>query len=764
MMTTIIATYRLQLNYKYQLNELRQDLNYFKALNISTCYFSPIMKAREKSLHGYDVVNYNLINQEIGGQTALKRVGAQLEKLKMNVLLDVVPNHMAIDKDNTWWQNILKLHAASPFARFFDLTILNNDIHYRRFFDINELVCLNVDKVPVFKEVNKLLANLIKQNWIIGVRVDHIDGIRMPLIYLKMLKKAVKDKKIWLEKVLAFHEYLPAKWPVQGTTGYDFLNIVNQLFIDKAGFQLITKTYNQFVGEFDDIEKIRFKCNLYVISHLFSKELSLLIDKLIIYFADINSPIKAKTLKKILVSMTATLPVYRTYISKGLSSQQDVNVLKDTLKTLHAKQRLNSLELRLLHVIFLPKKAHRCLASWQAFISSWQVFTVSVIAKGFEDTACYRYIPLLSLNEVGSSPAFFNIDRAIYHFHQYNIFKQKAYPQSLNTTSTHDTKRSHDARSFLNVLSELPEEWSKMIKLLHQLNLSKKIHISAQAIPSKKEEYYLYQILFSVWPLNNHIAFQFIDRILIHINKYLREAKEHTNWYHPNLQYEQAVASFCKKVLTNQTFIDTFSKFHNKLAFNGMVNSLTLLLLKTTLPGIPDFYQGDELWQFNLVDPDNRRPIHYQGRKKILAKLLKVKDGGHQAQLIDLFLKWKNGYIKMYLTQKLLSLRHLYSSTFSDGKYIPIRVTGKLSSHIIAYIRSDRTHTILVCALRLTIKMGMKQLPDLSNIWTDELIHLPTKEKYMTSYLTGNKIKLNNNQLPAALIFNRLPLNVYLIH
>lgn len=755
-----IATYRLQLNHQFDFDDLIKMLPFFDQLSISTLYLSPITKAQPKSLHGYDVVDPNQINPELGGLSRWKSLIQGIKKYQLNILLDIVPNHMSTHKQNFWWQDVLVHGKQSNYAHFFDIKFFDktNMPFYRRFFDINELVCLRMEDKNVFYETHRLIQYLAKHLNVIGFRIDHIDGLRKPTQYLKSLNgKLNKQKYIIVEKILAKDEPLSEDWPIDGTTGYDFLNELNQIFIYPHGFKQLTKIYDRMIGETRSFIKIRYQQNKLVIHRLFAKELNYLTESMQSILKTIRLEIDISMIKEIITEFSACLPVYRTYIDQYPISDQDQYVLMKTYDScakmcVKSRRFLKRLAFTLLAALNQHPSVRKKILAW---INDWQLFTAPMIAKGYEDTTCYIYNPLLSLNEVGSSPDYFVGPGNIKQFHQFNSKKQQYYPYGLNATSTHDTKRSEDVRARLNVLSEIPKEWHKCLADWRQMNQSKKIKVNKLIAPDANEEIFIYQSLLGAWPLFEKDEAQFLERFHQYLRKATREAKIHSSWQTPSEPYEAALQIFAFNIINARPFFRSFIAFQNKIRFYGYLNSLAQVALKILLPGVPDFYQGNELWRFDLVDPDNRRPIDFKHRVRLLAQW---------TNWHDLQINWTDGRIKLFLIQALLNFRGKYPSLFSEGDYIPLTVKGARASNLIAFLRKHKHQKLLVVVPRwYTQLIALNKLNIPAQKWEDTHINL---EKYgdlqWQSIITGEIISLQKNRVSIKDVFKEFTLNAFI--
>lgn len=751
-----IATYRIQFNRNFKLLQGQNILEYLHQLGISDIYSSPLFAAEPNSAHGYDVINPSKLNPEITNEPQLRKFAAQLKQYKMRLLLDIVPNHMSASKHNRWWQDVLKHRQKSPFAKIFDINWKN--FSYRRFFDINELVCLRMERVAAFNIVHQYLFKLIKARLVQALRVDHIDGIYDPYQYLQKLQlktRALLNNQPYLvvEKILGHNETLPSYWPVSGTTGYDFLNAVNALFIDATGYEKLLAFYKKSTGRFLTWWEVYYQSKRKVIDELFAQETDKLTKDLmrIIQYLPEYRGINAQLLRQTLIELTACLAVYRTYINPVSKNHSDLLYLNQALnkasKTLISKCHPIIQFFKKLFSEQLTDNPHlkKLCLHW---IMQWQQFTGPVMAKGFEDTTCYDFNPLISLNEVGSSMSIAQALGKKSAFHFFIKRRQKYFPHSLNASSTHDTKHSEDMRARINVLSELTVEWQMHFKAWQKISQPFKKIVNGVSLPDANTEFLLYQSLLGAWPIN-------FNRIKIFLIKAIREAKINSTWSAPNELAEQAILSFTRRLLKSAAFLESFIPFQRKLNFFGMLNSLSETLLKITLPGVPDFYQGCENWNYSLVDPDNRRPISFY---KNSLQLHKISDKKFSKNFpIELS--------KLFLIHTVLQFRTQHPLLFSKGKYIPLEVLGKDQNSIIAFARVYEGQWVIVVASRFLtkhIKIAATMNQWSSNHWHNTYVVLPKSKidnwrEILSAQVIVTKFKQRQFVLSVAEILKNYP-------
>jgi len=750
------ASYRLQLNHQFNFNDACRIIPYLAQLGISHLYTSPITTAQKNSLHGYDVIDSSKLNPEIGNYKNLIKFTQLCRKYNLSWWLDIVPNHMATSSENIWWTDVLKQGKLSEYAFYFDIDWNNTKkLSYRRFFDINELVCLRIEKRRVFNAIHQFIFDLIEKNWINGLRIDHIDGLYNPKIYLerlyhKMMRLSHQSPFIIIEKILAHNEHLPENWQTNGTTGYDFLNALNSIFIDARGYQKLLNSYIDLTG-IDSWQAIAFNSKKKIIEILFSEELDNLSYKLsaIIRRNPVEKYCEISQLQEALIYVSAALPIYRTYITKDETSRQDKLYIRQACKLARGKlSRAHGHIIGLIEKILLFNRSPQALR----WIHRWQQFTDPVMAKGYEDTTCYIFNPLISLNEVGSDPEMVSAFEDIEIFHQYLIQRSQTFPNSINTTSTHDTKRSADVRARINVLSELSNEWLKQLTLWIKKNKAIKIKLKGVLVPDVNVECLLYQSLIGAWPIS-------VQRVKEFIIKATRETKIYTSWFQPDQVYEAALLEFVDRLLENTVdnpFLKLFIPFQEKIAFYGAFNSLSQLLIQLTAPGIPDIYQGDEIWNFNLVDPDNRQPIDYDYRQNLLKTLLQQE---FQPQLItDLCQQWPDGRIKLFILYKTLQFSKQIPNIFNQGEYLPLFSQGIHKNHLINFARIHQNHCTLTVVPRFLTKLvPADHLPFGENVWQNTRLILPDKApRLWKNILTDEIITAEKSRQTQTLLLSKV--------
>ncbi len=606
--------------------------------------------------------------------------------------------------------------------------VASDEINYRRFFDINDLAAIRVENPDVFATVHHIPFDLIQKGLVSGIRVDHPDGLFDPLKYFQDLQAQAplpggvtnrsangvrRHLYVAAEKILVKSEELRPTWAIEGTTGYGFLNLLNGVFVDGSRKTVFQRLYRQFTGWSQGYADLIYESKRLVMQVSMSSELNVLSRRLdrISEQHRRSRDFTLESLRDALREVIACFPVYRTYIQAdtGHPDEQDDRNIRSAIKAAKRRNPATSASVfDFIQDLLLLKDpdsigdAHR--AERRLFVMRFQQLTGPVMAKGLEDTAFYRYCPLLSLNEVGGSPETFGVTLA--HFHAKNLSRRTSWRNAMLASSTHDTKRSEDVRARINVLSEIPSEWHRAIRAWQRLNQDKKILVGGEAVPSANEEYFLYQTLVGAWPLtpmNSEEHREFASRIHTYMEKALREAKVNTSWINPNAEYESAFHSFLDTLLdrsVSKPFLDDFTPFQARIATAGIFNSLSQTLLKIASPGLPDFFQGTEVWNFSLADPDNRRSVNYHQLQTLLARL-RAAESENPASLVErLVAEPTDGSLKLYVTRAALRFRRENRAVFAKGSYLPLRSTGDRHKHLVAFARSFRETTVVVMAGR----------------------------------------------------------------
>lgn len=887
-MVVLRASLRLQLHRHFTLDDATTLVPYFARLGISHLYVSPLLKARLGSMHGYDVVDPTCVNPELGGEAALERLIVALRQQSMGLIVDFVPNHMAVGGDaNPWWLDVLQWGVASPYAHFFDIQwnshdplmkgqllvpflrtdygevlaageitlhfdadagaffashfdhrfplsppsygdILRNtghdellalvrpfeslerqtdyweaakvlqdelshiardlsaataiqqalerydpqtpegfdrlhnllelqhyrlaswrtaadDINWRRFFDINDLGALRVERREVFTATHAKIFDLIRRGLIDGLRIDHVDGLANPRAYCRKLRRhldrlqqerprALSDVPIpiFVEKILACGEQLARDWQVDGTTGYEFMNQVSLLQHDPLGEIQLYGLWSRFTGRPEAfMEEVR-EARAQMLSSSLVGDVEMVAQGLLqIARTDIATrDLTLGAIRRALFALIVHFPVYRTYAGACGRSPQDQHFFSQALAG--ARADLAESDWPLLEHLdrWLGgeplRKTHRKIRKLrQRVLIRFQQLTSPTAAKAVEDTACYRSAALLSRNDVGFDPQHFSAPLA--DFHRACRLRAEAFPNSMVTTATHDHKRGEDTRARLAVLSERAVWFSEKVEQWRELAAPLRGELEDGPAPSPADELMLYQTLMGTWPLNLDPDDQpqlekYHQRLARWQEKALREAKLRTNWSAPNEAYENDCRRFLTQLLTadhTRALRGDIADAAMTIAPAGALNSLTQCLLRMSVPGIPDLYQGAEFWDFSLVDPDNRSPVDFAAREAAL---------DHAPSAADLIENWRDGRIKQWVIAQVLALRAVHSNLFRYGDYQPLEVEGDQAERVIAFARQYRDDYLVVIAPRLTANLlgnsaGLHLPPEQ---WGNTCVRLPS--------------------------------------
>jgi len=884
------ATYRLQFTPEFGFQQAKQIVGYLAQLGISDIYASPIFAARSGSQHGYDVVDQNRLNPELGTQEDYGALVSEAQNHGLGWLQDIVPNHMAFSNQNPYLMDALEHGPESAYGDTFDIDwtsfhdelkgkaiapmlgadyrqcleagelqlsyeedglkasyyslqlpirlmsygdifrramselddkvsdsiaailkkidkpvlsmegdatyrrqaseikpqlwalftsddavktavektiaefngeagnaesfalldsllsqqfyqlahwkVASEKLNYRRFFTVNELICLNAQHPHVFDQTHGLIQRLVKEGKMTGLRIDHIDGLYDPLAYLQQLKAEMGDTYVVVEKILEADETLPDDWPIQGTSGYEFLTCVNRVFCQSDSKAEFSRLYEQFADVEDNYEQLFLdKKRLLAESELVGDidNLAHLLNGVAKQMGASSSP---ENLRLALKEIMIAFPVYRSYVSEAGRSEKDKHYIQEALATVksHSPEKsddfLEALAFveKVLLLEDVTSLSDEAKAQRLHFIMRMQQFTGPLTAKGIEDTLFYVYNRFTSLNEVGGAPGEFALPLA--DFHAYNQHQQAHWPHNLNASSTHDTKRSEDVRSRLNVLSEMPEAWETQVNAWKAMNADKK-RVDERPIPTPNDEYFLYQTLVGAYPFKDDELPEFKERIQAYVLKAGREAKENTNWTAINEAYEEGYASFIEVLLRSEkdnTFLDSLRSFQSRIKQYGAYNSLSQLMLKLASPGIPDFYQGSELWDLSLVDPDNRRPVDYDQRAQLIEAMQSQWESDPAALVKDVMANWEDGRIKLFSIFRGLAARKALSDVFETGRYIPLEVTGAQADRVIAFARRGEKDCAITIIPRFFSGLAKADShPCGTEVWGDTAIVLPTE-------------------------------------
>ena len=654
--------------------------------------------------------------------------------------------------------------------------VASEEINYRRFFDVNQLAALRMEDPAVFEAVHRFVFELVARGAVTGLRIDHVDGLYAPEDYLRRLQEQCAGESgrffVVVEKILGAGEQLAGSWPVHGTTGYEFAAIVNNLFVDRRSERALEDIYRRFLRErrgwlsFDDLA---YRSKKQVMHETMSGDINSLGHQLN-RFSERNRHFRDFTLYSLISTIKeviACFPVYRTYITAADPiSDHDRRYIAEAVRD--AKRRAEGTPGMIFDFIegLLLKRigggADEC-EERARLIGKFQQITSPVAAKGIEDTTLYIHNRLLSLNEVGSDPTRFGLEPAAVH--AWMKERQARWPAALSTLSTHDTKRGEDVRARLNVLSEIPGAWKDAVGKWRTLNRRLRVDVQGRPAPSRNEEYLLYQTLVGAWPFEGDAATQsaFADRVAGYMSKAMREAKLHTTWMSPDEAYEKAVERFVRSILDRRRpnpFLAAFEPFQARIAELGIYNSLAQQAIKITAPGIPDFYQGTELWDLWLVDPDNRRPVDYARRREALAAI-------GCADAAELLEHRADGRVKLFVVHRTLKTRADLRDLYERGDYVPLGTSGTRAECLFAFARVDVDgRAAVTCVPRLVASLT----PDAASpplgrsVWGDTRITLPgtlAGTRFRNVY-TGECHQLEGagdaRTLPAAALFERFPI------
>ena len=591
----------------------------------------------------------------------------------------------------------------------------NDAINYRRFFSITDLVGVRVDDPAVFDATHEKAIRIGLSKSCAGFRIDHIDGLREPARYLKRLRERLSSQRaepddlyLIVEKILEQNEWLPDDWPVEGTTGYDYLNFANRLLVDEQQAEALEKIYSQWAGLSVDFGDLLYDKKKFVMRTLLGVEMRALSRALAELARDDRyaRELRPAELAEALTEITACLSVYRTYIQSIDVPDTARKVITDAIES--ARDRRSALppdHFNFVSDVLLLTPAEHVRPDQRearlAFVTRWQQFTGSIMAKGLEDTALYIYFPLASLNEVGGNPRVSTTDHS--DFHQFIATRQKNWPNSMNATTTHDTKRSEDTRARIAVLSEIPERWEAALRCWSRANDKFVRKANTAAVPDRNEEYLLYQTLIGTWPLHEDEWNTLVPRVQDYMIKATREAKVHTRWTRPNEGHESALRDFVADVLDrtrNSEFCSKFDQFQQFTALYGMLNGLSQTLLKATCPGAPDCYQGCELWDLRLVDPDNRRTIDFEKRRALAAALRETYESRNSENIEKMLGSWQDGRVKMHVLNRALNARKANPDLFLDGDYQPLEIQGTHKDRVIAFARKHGSDWMISLTVR----------------------------------------------------------------
>ncbi|MGE5357389.1 MAG: malto-oligosyltrehalose synthase [Bacteroidales bacterium] len=651
----------------------------------------------------------------------------------------------------------------------------SHEINYRRFFDINDLAGIRMEDPEVFEATHALVRRLIAEGGVTGLRIDHPDGLYGPGEYFRKLQEmAARDGDatplyVVAEKILSPGERLPDGWPIQGTTGYNFANELNGLFIDPAGARPLRRIYRRITGQLSAFDEVAYACKKLITETSLASELNVLAHALN-RLSEAHRRSRDFTLTSLhdaLAEVVACFPVYRTYVNRDGWSPSDRRVIEAAVR--RARRRNPALEASawdFLREVLLPRKAEAGepdadgefdrrvsypppdaeeYAERLHFAMRFQQYTAPVQAKGVEDTAFYRYNLLVSLNEVGGDPGRFGVSVA--QFHEQNMARLTRWPLEMTATATHDTKLGEDVRARVNVLSELVDEWRRVLARWMRINAANRTEVDGEAAPDRNDEYRFYQVVLGSWPvegLDDRAAVtrapdEYVARLREYMTKAIKEAKVRTSWVNDNEAYDAAVVRFVERSLAGPgapRFFNAFLPFARRVAHLGMLGSLSQLALKIASPGVPDFYQGTDLWDLHLVDPDNRRAVDYTHRAALLDRIrpvlvrdpeLDTPEGDDQQRLSavrEMLACWADGRIKLFLTATGLRTRRAKPDLFLFGDYVPLEADLRVPGSVVALARRSGDDALIVVAPRLVAKLVDLEMP-VGETWKESRLPLP---------------------------------------
>lgn len=691
--------------------------------------------------------------------------------------------------------------------------VATDEINYRRFFDINDLAALSMEREEVFRAAHELVLAFLTDGTLEGVRIDHPDGLYDPQGYFHRLQRAylvalarkeheagpegatpfteiepalvekiearlteianATGARRWplyvvAEKILGAAEQLPGEWAVYGTSGYEFVNAVNGVFIDAAGERPLTRLYRELVDDAPRFAEMMYRCKRLVLQASLASELHTLTRQLdrLAREGRMTRDFTLYTLRGALREVIACFPVYRSYTSDaGTVHDADRQYVEAAVRRARARNPLTGPPvfdfLRRTLLLEYPDGATDAdQAEQRRFVGKFQQVTSPVMAKGLEDTAFYRYFRFASLNEVGGDPGRFGTSAE--GLHAFNADRQAKWPYALSPLSTHDTKRSEDVRSRLNVLSEIPDEWGEAVRRWVRMNAGLKRAAGDETAPDVNDEYLIYQTLVGAWPLAEtpEALAAFVPRVQEYMVKALHEAKSRSSWVNPNADYDRATQEFVARLLdptASQAFLDDFRPLLQRVVRCGLFNSLSQTLLKFASPGAPDTYQGTELWDFSLVDPDNRRPVDYARRNELLADCLAADSKSGDALrdfAAETLASKEDGQVKLYVTHRALACRRDNPGLFSEGEYLPLAATGTKSDHLFVFARRHKGKSAVVAVPRLIAKLCGTTPEPLGDVWGDTTLAVP-KGRWRNVF-TG-EVLTATDALPAADVFRHFP-------
>jgi (1->4)-alpha-D-glucan 1-alpha-D-glucosylmutase len=645
--------------------------------------------------------------------------------------------------------------------------VATDEINYRRFFDVNDLAAVRVEDPAVFDTLHALPLRLAREGVVSGFRIDHVDGLFDPADYLQKLPA---ELYVVVEKILMGDERLRADWAAQGTTGYDFLNAAGALFVDPTARTALTDLYSRFTGTAGRYSDVVYECKKLVLEVSLSSELTVLARRLdrISEQHRYSRDFTLNSQQEALAEVIASFPVYRTYVrSDGQIAPEDRRNVRLAVRI--ARRRNPAVDASLFDfvgsVLLLEHPEGLDEASRAErldFVMRFQQLTGPVMAKGLEDTASYRFHPLASLNEVGGEPE--PRANALERFHAANAERRQTWPRGMLASSTHDTKRDEDVRARISVLSELPQRWGEALERWREMNRAHKTTVDEAEAPDANGEYLFYQTLVGTWPPGlgpDHPRQEFTDRIQEYMQKAAREAKVHTSWVSPNEAYERALADFVAATLAagpKNRFPRDFRRFLDLVLRPGLLSAVSQVVLKAASPGVPDFYQGTELPEFRLVDPDNRSPVDFDRRIRLLDELRREAEADAPG-LAARLLAGTDGLLKLWITSRALGVRRSRAALFEEGLYDPLAASGPRQQEVVAFARTHEGHTVIAAVGRFFTRLTAR--PVGARAWGGTSLRLPRGAGTVwRDALVGHEMKATGGAEPRLLLaqaFRHLP-------
>lgn len=852
------ATMRLQLHKGFTFHDAAPIAPYMARLGISHLYSSPILTARAGSMHGYDVADPTRINPELGGEAGFRAMVAAARAAGLGIIVDIVPNHMAVGRENPWWQDVLKKGRESRFAHVFDidwnpdnpllqgkvlLPVLGraygealasgelsllpgesgseigyfdnrfpirpedeaeiaslgvgaytsedgagrarlhrllerqnyrlafwrtapDEINWRRFFDINELAGIRAEDERVFEATHATTFRLYAEGLIDAVRVDHVDGLSDPRAYCRRLRTRLSQLAssrpsdapagpawIVVEKILGVGETLAEAWQVDGTSGYDFMNLVSAVQHDPGAAEELAALWAALSGRPAEFGVEEEEARREILERSFAAQLASVVGAL--HRVAIQDPrtrdISRPAIHRAMVALLAHFPAYRSYATGSEPPASDAEVFARAVSGAEKAGGLARQDVLRQAVAWLraPTDPARRIAA-----TRFQQLSAPVAAKAVEDTAFYRYGRLISRNDVGFDAACLGIgpDR----FHDACVTRAARFPAAMLATATHDHKRGEDVRARLAVLSEMADEWGALLRHWLQRNTRYRDKTGAGPAPSPGDEIMLYQTLLGAWPLQLHptdLAGReaFGERVAQWQEKALHEAKLRTSWTEPNPEYEAAAQRFLGALIHDDEFVAELVRVSDRIGPAGAVNGLAQTVLKLTVPGVPDFYQGTEFWDQSLVDPDNRRPVDFLARNAAI--------DAAESPLIHAR-SWRDGRVKQAVIWRLLAVRSRRPELFKTGNYVPVSVSGPCAQNFIAFARQSEDAALLVIVPRLPLKIldGPEEISMRPSSLDETFLMLPDELANRTLRgVFGDVERRAASRLQVSAVFDELP-------